>query len=132
MKRVLVVEDAAPIRMLLATVLAEEGYTVDTAADGESALQKAMHTPYALVVSDMTLPGIGGAQVIQHLRTLELHRSTPVLVITAVTKPARLRACQEAGANAFIFKPFRADSVLGAVRALLAASESYIEPVQGH
>jgi CheY-like chemotaxis protein len=131
MKRVLVVEDAAPIRSLLATVLGQEGYTVDTAADGESALKKALHTAFALVITDMTLPGMGGTEVIEHLRALELHGRTPVLVITAVTKPARLRACQDAGANAFIFKPFRAEDVLGAARALLARSDRYLEPVQG-
>src|SRR5262245_9660999 len=107
MKRVLVVEDAPAIRMLLATVLAEQGYAVDTAPDGESALQKAALTPYALVITDMTLPGISGTQVIQHLRALELHQGTPVLVITAVTKAAQLRSSREAGASAFIFKPFK-------------------------
>ena len=132
MKRLLVVEDAAPIRMLLATVLADAGYIVDTAADGESALQKAMSTPYALVITDMTLPGISGSQVIQHLRALELHRSTPVLVITAVTRTAQLKASREAGADAFIFKPFKSENVLATVHGLLATGQGYGEPAQGH
>jgi CheY-like chemotaxis protein len=125
MKRVLVVEDSEPIRVLLATVLADEGYLVDTAADGESALRRAKDTPYALVITDMTLPGIHGSAVVQNLRKLELHRATPVLVVTAVTKPAQLRECKAAGADAFIFKPFKSEHVVRTVHSLLGSRASY-------
>ena len=130
MKRVLVVEDSTPIRVLLATVLAEAGYDVETASDGESALARAAHTAYDLVVTDMTLPGIGGSELIRSLRALELQRSTPVLVITAVTRADKLRASREAGASAFIFKPFKSDNVVQTVRGLLSASAAYGQVAQ--
>jgi DNA-binding response OmpR family regulator len=126
MKRVLVVEDSTPIRMLLATVLADEGYSVDTACDGESALERASETAYDLVVTDMTLPGISGSEVIRGLRALEQHRSTPVLVVTAVTRADKLRASRDAGAGAFIFKPFKSENVVQTVRSLLSGREGYV------
>ena len=130
MKRVLVVEDSTPIRVLLATVLADAGFSVESASTGESALSRAAHTAYDLVVTDMTLPGIGGSELISSLRALELQRSTPVLVITAVTRKDKLQASREAGASAFIFKPFKSDHVVQTVRGLLAESEPYGQAVQ--
>ena len=130
MKRVLVVEDSTPIRVLLATVLADAGFSVESASTGESALSRAAHTAYDLVVTDMTLPGIGGSELIRSLRALELQLSTPVLVITAVTRKDKLQASREAGASAFIFKPFKSDHVVQTVRGLLAESEPYGQAVQ--
>jgi DNA-binding response OmpR family regulator len=130
MKRVLVVEDSEPIRVLLATVLGEEGYTVETVADGETALARAAGSAYALILTDMTLPGISGVEVIQRLRALELHRTTPVLVITAVTKAAQLRSGRNAGADAWILKPFKSDHVVKTVRGLLASRGSFAESAQ--
>lgn len=127
MQRVLVVEDSEPIRMLLATVLCDEGYEVDTVADGESALAHATQRAYALILTDMTLPGINGVEVIQRLRALELHRTTPVLVITAATRASELRSGRSAGADAWILKPFKTEHVVQTVRGLLASRARYTE-----
>ncbi len=130
MARVLLVEDSDPIRALLAATLKDAGYTVDTFVDAESALKKAASTAYALVVTDMSLPGMGGLELIRRVKALELHHRTPVLVVAAMTKASAMRAIQLAGADGMVMKPFKPAEVVEAVRLLL--EQPYMrEPASG-
>ena len=66
--RALVVDDDAPIRMLLATLIAQQGYTVETAGDGEEAIKRLSADAYALVLLDLMMPRVDGYTVLQHMR----------------------------------------------------------------
>jgi len=82
--RILVIEDEPDLLASLAKALREEGYAVDTAADGEDGLYKAESWDYDALVLDVMLPGLDGWAVLQRLRQ---SKKTPVLMLTARDTP---------------------------------------------
>ena len=114
--RILVVDDDPQILSILKRGLAFEGYTVDTAENGEKALAIALQTPPDLVILDIMMPGLDGIEVTRRLRQ---GGDVPVLLLTAKgTIPDRV-AGLDAGADDYLVKPFALDELLARVRALL-------------
>jgi two-component system response regulator MprA len=116
--RILVVDDDAGIRDLLRRGLAYEGYTVDAAEDGASALQLALESPPDLAIVDVMLPGPGldGLEVARRLRA---GGDLPILLLTARGATADKVAGLDAGADDYIVKPFALDELLARIRAHL-------------
>ena len=101
--RVLVVDDDAEIREVVATVLADDGYRVDTACDGADALRKAdRHRPDAVIL-DVTMPTMGGWEFLANWRTRPAEHRAPVLVISSARDR---RTALDRGAQAYLSKPF--------------------------
>lgn len=114
--RILVVDDDPQIVSMLRRGLAYEGYTLDTAENGEKALAIARETPPDLVVLDVMMPGLDGLEVTRRLRQ---GSDIPVLLLTAKgTIPDKV-AGLDAGADDYLVKPFAFDELLARVRALL-------------
>ncbi|MGO8926041.1 MAG: response regulator transcription factor [Limisphaerales bacterium] len=114
--RILVIEDEADLLASLAKALREEGYAVDTAADGEDGLYKAQSWDYDALVLDVMLPGLDGWTVLQRLRKT---KKTPVLMLTARdTPPDRVRGL-DTGADDYVVKPFDLDELFARLRALI-------------
>jgi DNA-binding response OmpR family regulator len=130
MLRLLLIEDSDPIRALLAATFKDAGYIVDAVTDGETALRKAATTAYSLVITDMSLPGIGGLELIRRFKALDLHHTTPLLVVAAMTKASVMREVQLAGADGLVMKPFKPEQVVQAARALLERPDMR-EPASG-
>lgn len=121
-KRLLVVDDEPDIRELVAAMLSSWGYIVEEAADGFEALAK-LKLGCDLVLSDLSMPGMDGFEVIRRLREDQEYRDLPIIVITALTsKEQRLRAI-ELGANDFITKPVDPAEVKIRVASLLRMKE---------
>ena len=114
--RLLVVEDEADLLASLAMALREEGYAVDTAADGEDALYKAQSLDYDAVVLDVMLPRLDGWQVLDRLRE---SKKTPVLMLTARDAPPDRVRGLDGGADDYVVKPFDLDELLARLRALI-------------
>jgi two-component system response regulator MprA len=111
---ILVVEDDRPIRDLLRRGLIFEGYTVETAEDGETALRIVREKEPDAVILDLMLPGIDGLEVCRRLRSVS---STPILMLTARdTVPDRVTGL-DAGADDYMVKPFAFDELLARLRA---------------
>ena len=126
---VLVVEDAAEIRDLMVQVLEGEGYRVATAADGAAGLAAALADPPALVLTDLVMPGLDGAELCRRLRADQRTRAVPVLVMTALAPQlaaASLAGCPHDG---LLAKPFDLDRLFAAVAALCPLSA--LQPVVG-
>ena len=121
--RVLVVEDEPDLREGLAKALREDGYAVDSAADGEDGLFKAEGTEYDAIVLDLMLPKLDGWEVLRRLRRT---RKTPVLMLTARDAIRDRVRGLDAGADDYLVKPFDLDELLARLRALIrrAASET--------
>lgn len=120
--RVLVVEDEPDLLRVVAAALREEGYAIDTAADGEDGLFKATSWQYDAVVLDIMLPRMDGWTVLQRLR--ETH-STPVLLLTARdTTDDRVRGLDQ-GADDYLVKPFQLAELLARLRALIRRSAGH-------
>jgi two-component system, OmpR family, response regulator MprA len=112
---ILVVEDDRRIRDLLRRGLIFEGYQVETAEDGETALRSMReHEPDAIIL-DLMLPGIDGLEVCRRLRSVS---NLPILVLTARDAVADRVTGLDAGADDYMVKPFAFDELLARLRAL--------------
>jgi two-component system response regulator MprA len=110
---ILVVEDDPRIRETIQWVLEEEGYEVETAADGQQALDRVAARRPRLLVLDMMLPGLDGAGVADGLLAA-YGEKPPILLITADGR-AQAKA-QRVGAFAYLNKPFELDDLVALVR----------------
>ena len=112
---ILIVEDDRRIRDLLRRGLIFEGYTVETAEDGEMALRVAREKEPDAVILDLMLPGMDGLEVCRRLRNAS---SVPILMLTARdTVPDRVTGL-DAGADDYMVKPFAFDELLARLRAI--------------
>jgi len=112
--RVLVIDDEPQILRGLRTNLVARGYDVDTAADGETALDLAARDRPDVVIVDLGLPGIDGIEVIRALRTWT---AVPIIVLSAREQEAQKVAALDAGADDYVTKPFGMGELLARVRA---------------
>src|SRR2546429_2254507 len=115
--RVLVVEDDEATRGALRALLDDAGYVCDEAADGERAVAAMRDARFDLVLLDLGLPGISGADVHRHLRQDPRTRFLPIVFLTAHSDRQTKLAELEAGAEDFITKPYDADELLARVGA---------------
>ncbi|OWA37095.1 DNA-binding response regulator [Saccharibacillus sp. O16] len=120
-ERILVVDDEERIRRLLRMYLEKEGYEIEEAEDGETALQKATEGDYTLVILDVMLPGIDGVEVCARLRQV---KSTPVLMLTAKGEEVNRVQGFEVGADDYVVKPFSPREVIYRVKAILRRSSA--------
>jgi len=112
--RVLVVDDEPQILRGLGTNLRARGYDVETAADGERALEVAARTHPDVVILDLGLPGIDGVDVIRGLRAWT---ATPIIVLSARDQEQDKVEALDAGADDYVSKPFGMDELLARLRA---------------
>ena len=107
---ILVVDDNASNRELLARRLSREGHEVHAAADGREALEMLRKRPFDLVLLDVLMPGRSGAEVLRELKADAELREIPVLMISALDEIETVIRCIELGAEDYLAKPF--DAVL--------------------
>jgi two-component system response regulator MprA len=117
MSRVLIVDDDAGVRRMLARTLEGAGYEVTVAADGSGALVENERSAPDLILLDVTMPGMDGLGVTRRLRAKG--DAIPVLLLTARDGVADRVAGLDAGADDYLVKPFASDELLARVRALL-------------
>jgi EAL domain-containing protein (putative c-di-GMP-specific phosphodiesterase class I) len=111
--RVLVVDDERSLLEVLATMLAEAGWQVDTAPDGREALGLVDAQRYDVVLSDIDMPGINGVQLLREIRARDL--DVPVLLITGHPRVETAVEALEHGALRYLQKPLRERDLLSAV-----------------
>jgi excisionase family DNA binding protein len=110
--RVLVVDDEASIRDLLAKTLALAEYDVDVAADGRSALERMRMYPYDLLIADLKMPGMDGLTVIREAKRYKA--DLPVIIITGFSTESSAIEAVNLGVAGYLTKPFRVPQVLAA------------------
>ena len=115
--RLLVVEDDVRLSETLARGLREEGYAVDAARDGRTALEELSINTYDAVVLDLMIPAPDGFEVCRQMRSARL--STPVLMLTARDAVEDRIAGLDCGADDYLVKPFAFSELLARIRALL-------------
>lgn len=116
MTSILIVEDEETLAESLRYTLAREGYEVAVAADGRSALERLAPVPPDLVVLDLMLPGLGGLDVLRHIRS---SLAIPVVVVTAKDAEADVVAGLELGADHYMTKPFSMRELVSRISAIL-------------
>ncbi|GAA2760843.1 response regulator [Actinopolymorpha rutila] len=116
MAQVLLVEDDATIRVALVRALSERGHAVASAADAMSGLRAALDDRLDLVVLDLGLPDIDGAEMLRMLRAVS---RTPVIVATARDTESEIVRLLDRGADDYLVKPFSAGQLDARIRAVL-------------
>ena len=111
MKRILIVDDAATVRMYHRSVLEAAGYAVDEAVNGIEALEKALQSTYDLYVVDVNMPRLDGYAFLKELRSQDITQAPAVMVSTESAGHDREQAYR-AGANLYLVKPARPDELL--------------------
>jgi two-component system OmpR family response regulator len=124
--RILVVEDEASLAKQLTSSIAEAGYAVDHAADGERADFLAQTELYDAMVLDLGLPKIDGLTLLRNWREAGL--ATPVLVLTARGSWHDKVRGIDGGADDYVSKPFRIEEVLARLRALIRRASGHLTP----
>ncbi|HEY6054372.1 MAG TPA: response regulator [Gaiellaceae bacterium] len=116
---ILVADDDEDILALVSLRLRRLGYRVAEARDGEEALAEVARERPALVILDLMMPRVDGYGVIRRLRADPETASLPVVVLSARARSADAAAGLEAGADAYLSKPFRAEELAATIRGLL-------------
>ena len=102
--RLLLVEDDPEIARMYQLKLELDGYSVEQAGDGETALRMATENPPDLIFLDIRLPGISGLDLLQALRASDATRSLPVVILSAFDEPELRAAGVELGALEYLIK----------------------------
>jgi two-component system response regulator ResD len=123
--RVLVVDDEPIVRDVLVRYLEREGFLVDTAEDGEAAVERASASSTDLVILDLMLPKLDGLEVFRRIRA---RTDVPVVMLTAKREEVDRVVGLELGADDYVSKPFSPREVVARVRAVLRRSD---RPVDG-
>ena len=120
-KTILVVDDDPSSRSLLREILAEDGYHVLEAEDGEFALELLDKKPVDLLITDRAMPRLGGLELLKKIN--EKKRTLPSLVISAYGEEALWGKAIGLGAVDYLLKPFKAEDVLNLVRKALSGAK---------
>jgi two-component system, OmpR family, response regulator MtrA len=118
-ERVLVVEDDASIRELVALGLTRAGFKVTTTGDGRDGLLRARNDPFDVIVLDVMLPSLDGFEVCRELRKTS---QVPVIMLTARTETTDVVVGLELGADDYVTKPFEIPELVARIRAVLRRS----------
>jgi two-component system response regulator RegX3 len=119
-ERILLVDDDAGVRDVVAFPLRREGFEVDEERDGPGALEAGRTGGYDLVILDVMLPGLSGVEV---CRALRAESDVPILMLTARDAEADRVLGLETGADDYVTKPFSSAELLSRVRAILRRRE---------
>jgi putative nucleotidyltransferase with HDIG domain len=107
--RVLVIDDEELVRMTIREILVLDGYTVVDVPDGERGLERIARDSYDVVLCDLSLPGIGGAELVESLR--DLAPTTAIVALTGFGSIDGAVAAMRAGANDYLTKPIRREEL---------------------
>jgi DNA-binding response OmpR family regulator len=117
---ILVIDDDAELCELLAELLGQEGYAVESAGDGRVGLMRAQSKGFAVVVLDIMLPSLSGFEVLTRLRqgSVEQNAEVPVIMLTAKGEDVDRIVGLEMGADDYLPKPFNPRELVARVRAI--------------
>ena len=113
-KRILVVDDETNMRTTLADILGDEGYDIDTAVDGLSAVEMCEKQSYDVVLLDVRMPGIDGVETFRRIRRHS--EAVRVVMMSAYSMDDLKRSALEEGAIAFLSKPLDIENVVGLIQ----------------
>jgi DNA-binding response OmpR family regulator len=122
-RRILIVEDEAPIRELLRLHLSLAGFAIDEIGDGEAALNRLRGDRFDLVMLDVMLPGLDGITLCRAMRAQGPNTATPIVMLTARDSESDKVLGLESGADDYVAKPFGIRELLARVAAILRRTD---------
>lgn len=118
-KTILIVDDSASLRQVVKIALTDAGYDVVEAGNGQEALQKLDGRKIHLIVSDVNMPIMDGITFLKNVKQHASYKFTPVIMLTTESGDEKKKAGQEAGAKAWVVKPFQPPLLLSAISKLI-------------
>jgi two-component system, chemotaxis family, chemotaxis protein CheY len=122
MKPILIVDDAATVRMYHRSILEAAGYKVEEAVNGVEALEKSLQAEFGLYVVDVNMPKLDGYGFLRELRAQDTFQAPAIMISTEAETNDHKRA-YEAGANAYLVKPVKPDQLLTYTKLLLGDAQ---------
>jgi len=122
---ILVCEDDPGVRLLLRLAIERRGHRVVEAGDGEAGILLARSVEPDLAIVDMRLPDCSGIDVVRTLRNEPGLAAIPILMATGSAQPSDRLAAEDAGVDAFVYKPFDISGLVDEIERMLEKSESY-------
>lgn len=116
--KILYVDDEEALRILVKSQLALEGFDMDTADDGDTALEMLKNKNYDLILLDIRMPRVDGIEVLKNLK--QSGSKTRVIMLTAVTELSSAIDAVKLGANDYITKPYDIEDLLGCISRVLS------------
>lgn len=123
-KKILVVDDSITLLQQLEAFLTANGFAVVKASDASEGLAALRGGHFDLVFVDVNMPGMNGLDMIVEARKIPGHEKTPVFVLTTESTKGLMQRGKEAGATAWIVKPFKQDVVLKGIEHVLGPSSA--------
>lgn len=121
---ILVCEDDPSLRLLFRLTIEPHGYTVVEAGDGRSAIELARSAEPDLAIIDMGLPDCSGIEVARTIRETPALEKTPILMATGSMQPGDRLTAEDAGVDAFLYKPFNMIRLITEIQRLLGKRET--------
>ena len=119
MKRILIIDDAATVRMYHRNILEAAGYEVDEAINGIEAVEKALNTPYDLFVVDINMPKMDGYGFLREFRSNDGASQVPAIMVSTESESTDQDLAFASGANDYLVKPVKPSQLLVHIRLLL-------------
>ncbi|MER2623834.1 MAG: response regulator [Accumulibacter sp.] len=123
MKRILIVDDAATVRLFHRQILEAAAYAVDEAVNGIEALEKALQSPFDLYVVDVNMPKLDGYGFLRELRGRDIPQAPAIMVSTEAAADDQ-KLAYASGANAYLIKPSNPAQLLLHVRLLIGEADA--------
>jgi two-component system chemotaxis response regulator CheY len=118
-KTIMIVDDSASLRQVVAIALKGGGYDVLEACDGRDALNKMTGQKINLIISDVNMPNMDGITFVKEVKQLPNYKFTPIIMLTTESQEGKKQEGQAAGAKAWVVKPFKPEQMLSAVSKLV-------------
>jgi two-component system, chemotaxis family, chemotaxis protein CheY len=118
-KTIMIVDDSASMRQVIGIALRDAGYDLIEAADGKDALSKLDGSKIHLIVSDINMPNMDGISFVKEVKQHPKYKFTPIIMLTTEVNQAKKDAAKEAGAKAWVNKPFQTKTLLDAISKLI-------------
>jgi len=117
-KTIMIVDDSSSIRQVVSIALKSSGYEVIEACDGRDALTKLDGTKVHLIISDVNMPNLDGIGLVKEVKQNPQYKFTPIMMLTTESGENMKQKGREAGAKAWLVKPFQPPALLAAVSKL--------------
>lgn len=118
-KTIMVIDDSSTIRSSVNMILKKSGYEVIEASDGKDALNKLNGQKVHLTICDVNMPNMDGITFLKSLKLLPDYRFTPVIMLTTESQETKKEEGRQAGAKAWVVKPFKPEQMLSAIEKLI-------------
>jgi DNA-binding response OmpR family regulator len=119
--RVLIVDDSATLRLIMARALQKLGCQVSIASNGKEGLNKALQERPHCIILDVVLPGVNGFSLCRQLRALDPEHDLSIILVSSKSTPVDQRWGLRQGADRYLPKPFTEEELVATVKELLTA-----------